>query len=187
MEPSGPRIPTRLSIGSLDNPTAAYTVTAHYNPKDIDLAHQANWDDEQSLKGMVKKKRIDVFNDLQYTGTPARTMSMELFLDDVEKRFDVQDSVETTVAKLHTLATPRDETIDAPEYLRPHLCVVAWGHGEWPSFVCVIESIAVKYTMFSVEGVPLRATCCVKLKEIRTGKRIELLDRYRQAAKARAV
>jgi len=34
-----------------------------------------------------------------------------------------------------------------------------------PNFNCVIESISTKYTMFSSEGAPLRATCTVKLKE----------------------
>jgi hypothetical protein len=37
-----------------------------------------------------------------------------------------------------------------------------------PTFKCVIESLSVKYTMFSDQGVPLRATCTVKLKEADT-------------------
>ena len=35
-------------------------------------------------------------------------------------------------------------------------------------FRCVIESLSTKYTMFSDQGVPLRATCTVKLKEADT-------------------
>ena len=50
---------------------------------------------------------------------------------------------------------------------RPHLCVVTWGTTV-PTFKCVIESLSVKYTMFSDQGVPLRATCTVKLKEADT-------------------
>jgi hypothetical protein len=48
---------------------------------------------------------------------------------------------------------------------RPHRCTISWGKGGLPRFDCVIENISTKYTMFSSEGVPLRATCTVKLKE----------------------
>jgi uncharacterized membrane protein YgcG len=47
---------------------------------------------------------------------------------------------------------------------RPHRCVVTWGLTV-PGFRCVIESLSTKYTMFSEQGIPLRATCTVKLKE----------------------
>jgi phage protein U len=47
---------------------------------------------------------------------------------------------------------------------RPHLCVATWGKTV-QDFTCVIESISTKYTMFSEDGIPLRATCTVKLKE----------------------
>jgi hypothetical protein len=48
---------------------------------------------------------------------------------------------------------------------RPHQCVVAWGGRGLPSFQCVFEALSTKYTMFSSDGEPLRATCTVKLKE----------------------
>ena len=48
---------------------------------------------------------------------------------------------------------------------RPHHCVVSWGDRGLPKFQCVIESLSTKYTMFSSDGKPLRATCTVKLKE----------------------
>jgi hypothetical protein len=42
--------------------------------------------------------------------------------------------------------------------------VATWG-ATVEKFRCVIESLSTKYTMFSDDGVPLRATCTVKLKE----------------------
>ena len=51
------------------------------------------------------------------------------------------------------------------EERRPHHCIVTWGDGGLPRFDCVIESLSIKYTMFSEAGIPLRATCTVKLKE----------------------
>ncbi len=34
-------------------------------------------------------------------------------------------------------------------------------------FRCVIESLSTKVTMFSPKGLPLRATCTMKLKEVK--------------------
>ena len=52
---------------------------------------------------------------------------------------------------------------------RPHHCVCAWGtalrSSEGNKFKCVIENITTKYTMFSREGTPLRATVTLKLQE----------------------
>ena len=46
---------------------------------------------------------------------------------------------------------------------RPALVLIKWGTR--PEFEGVLESVAVKYTMFSSEGFPVRATCTVKFKE----------------------
>ena len=43
--------------------------------------------------------------------------------------------------------------------------MVSWGGAKLPNFECVIESLSIKYSMFSSEGDPLRATATVKLKE----------------------
>jgi len=170
MNDSGPQKPSKLTIGSADVPTARYTVVAHYNPKDIDLAHQTSWSDEGAIKGMVANER-DLYNDLQYTGAPARTMSLELFLDSYEPDPD-KEPVEAIIRRLHELASPRDERSNDPQLLRPHICLVAWSHKQFPTFRCVIEALNVKYTMFSREGRPVRAVCNVKLKEARLSKEL---------------
>ena len=68
------------------------------------------------------------------------------------------------VADLETLASVRVPGSKKEDERRPHRCVVAWGE-VLSEFRCVIESLSTKYTMFSPEGKPLRATCVVKLKE----------------------
>jgi Contractile injection system tube protein len=169
MNANGPERPVRLLFGSLDVADAAHTIEAHYNPKDIDLAYQSNWVDEGSVKSMVRQKDRDVENDIQYTGTNARTMSLELFLDDVEPQ-EKQKSIDEILHILHVLASPRNEQSDDPKFRRPHLCVVAWGNRKFRPFHCVIETLTVKFTMFSREGHPLRAVCTLKLKEVRAAK-----------------
>ena len=157
--------PAKLTIGSADDTTLS--VTAHYNPKEIDVALQTNWEDEMALNSMVADKHRDIIHDIQYTGSPARSMSLELFLDYYEAPYDgPRTSVEEVVHTLNLLASPRDEHSDNPQLRRPHMCLVAWGAGR-RAFRCVIESLAVKYTMFSRDGIPVRATCTLKLKEAR--------------------
>jgi hypothetical protein len=74
-------------------------------------------------------------------------------------------NVASQVAILETLARVRNPTDPDENKRRPHQCVVAWGGRGLPSFKCVIESLSTKYTVFSGDGEPLRATCTVKLKE----------------------
>ena len=157
--------PAKLTIGSADDTTLS--IVAHYNPKEIDVGLQTNWEDEMALNSMVADKHRDIVHDLQYTGSPARSMSLELFLDYYEAPYEVDRvSVEEAIHRLNILASPRDEHSNEPHLRRPHMCLVAWGAGR-KAFRCVIESLAVKYTMFSREGIPVRAVCTLKLKEAR--------------------
>ena len=54
---------------------------------------------------------------------------------------------------------------DATGPRRPHYCVITWGERGLPGFRCVIESLVTKYTVFDADGVPLRATCVLKVTE----------------------
>jgi hypothetical protein len=80
--------------------------------------------------------------------------------------------VEPNILALQQLMTPIDEHSTKSHLARPHLCVVAWGDKDLVNFRCVIESLAVKYTMFGTDGRMLRAVCNVKLKEARYRKEL---------------
>jgi hypothetical protein len=151
----------KLTIGSLDDPKL--DVTAQYNPKEIDVAKSIGWKEPGGPpSGPIEADTIHP-NDLEYTGKPSRTMSIELLFDG----FEEDRSIEPHIKRLYEMSSPRDELSSKNHMRRPHLCVVVWNEKELPAFRCVIESIAVKYTMFSKTGKPLRATCSVKLKETR--------------------
>ncbi len=150
----------KLTIGSLDD--QSLTVEAQYNPKEIDLAKQATWKDHTTIQGRMSKRDDDVL-DLEFTGNPQRTMTLELLFDGYEDHA----SVEPEIARLQRMMSPRDENSSDPHLRRPHLCVAVWNGQGIPRFECVIEAIAVKYTMFSRGGLPVRATCNVTLKEVR--------------------
>ncbi|HLL25149.1 MAG TPA: hypothetical protein VK427_23605 [Kofleriaceae bacterium] len=149
-----------MTIGSCDEPDLE--VVTHYNPKELDLAKQATWKDINEINQRTARRENDVL-DLEYTGTPGRTLALELVFDCYEDK--EVESIEPVITRLMKMASPRDESSTEPDMRRPHLCVVAWGDRDIGNFRCVIESIAVKYTMFSRAGRAVRATVQLKLKE----------------------
>lgn len=154
-----PDLLARLQIASIDTPDVI--VTAHYNPKEIQIDRSVPWQTHDSRDNRAWYKREDLpQHDLEYTGAEPRTMSIELLFDG----YEANRSVEPIVDRLDELASIRD--LDSLEEAKraPRVCMVTWGTGQRP-FRCVIESLSVKYTMFSRSGMPLRATCTLKLKE----------------------
>jgi len=153
---SAPR-PTQgvLWIGSLDN--TKLTVKAQYNPKELQVDKNIPW---------KKKEQANKVNTsglhLEFTGAEGRTMSVELLFDQYELG-DAGD-VGPLVKDLNDMASVWQGSSADEDKRRPHLCVATWGK-TLETFTCVIESLSTKYTMFSSKGVPLRATCTLKLKE----------------------
>lgn len=128
------------------------TVEAQFNPKEIAIDKSVPWQ-PQKKKGP---------NDLEYTGGAPRTMSLELLFDGFETGQSVQPAIDDLNRLTEHIGTAVDEK-------RPPRVKVIWGPGtdsvSLPEFSGVVESVSVKYTMFSGDGVVLRATATVKLKE----------------------
>ncbi len=141
-------------IGSKDD--TGLTVKAQYNPKELQVDKNIPWQ---------KKNQANQANPtglhLEFTGAEGRTMSVELLFDEYETK---DGSVASKVADLNKMASVIDGSSSDENKRRPHLCLVTWG-STVKTFMCVIESLSTKYTMFSDKGTPLRATCTVKLKE----------------------
>jgi hypothetical protein len=162
-------------IGSLDEgdapgptpPGGALVVKAQYNPAALEVAQNVPWKKpDAATQGGAQNKGLgkdENYMTLEFTGAEGRTISLELLFDDVEggKR---SGGVAESVKRLETLAAVRDPTSSDEKLRRPHHCLVVWG-SVLPNFQCVIEGLTTKYSMFSSDGVPLRATCTVKLKE----------------------
>jgi len=144
----------KISIGSLDE--AGISVDAQYNPKELQIDKSVPWQKHNKANANGLQ--------LEFTGAEGRTMSVDLLFDGYEEKASIQDSV----AVLEKLATVREPNSSEDDKRRPHHCVVVWGTvmgGGDNKFKCVIEQISTKYTMFSQDGVPLRATVTLKLKE----------------------
>ncbi len=143
----------KISIASLDD--RGLHIKAQYNPKDlqVDLTvpwqkhNQANKSNEQGIH-------------LEFTGADGRELTVELLFDAYESKGSIKDQI-ATIYKLASVIKAGSKKEDER---RPHRCVVTWGTTV-ENFRCVIESVSTKYTMFTDDGTPVRATCTVKLKE----------------------
>jgi hypothetical protein len=147
-----------LKIISLDGPKI--TVEAQFNPKEVSVDKSIPWQ-KQKKKGPA---------DLEYTGGEPRSMGFELLFDGYESGKSVEDQVK----KLHDLtdATVQADKKDEKKKRPPKVAVVWGGKGSEDSvgggirkFTGVIESVAVKYTMFLDSGEAVRATVNIKVKE----------------------
>lgn len=129
-------------------PEVGAPVTAQINPKEIEYSKSVGWA-EQPGTGRD-------FPDLQFTAGKAVTMSIELMFDG----FETETSVRPETDKLFKMAL-RDESLHRPPTVR-----VVWGGDIMPEgFEGVIESVKVRYTMFTSAGVPVRAVATVGLKQ----------------------
>jgi hypothetical protein len=157
----------KLTIGSLDKPTL--TVKAQYNPKELQVDQSVPWKkpDSANKTGQQGSSGSSGGEDgiaLEFTGAEGRSMSVELLFDGFENS-DRSVDVAGQVKILEELAAVMDPKSKDEKKRRPHHCVISWGDRGLPKFQCVIEGLSTKYSMFSSEGQPLRATCTVKLKE----------------------
>ena len=143
----------KIIIIGLEN---GVNLTAQYNPKEIGLDKSVPWQKHNKANANGLQ--------LEFTGAEGRTMSVDLLFDGYEEKASIQGKV----SKLEKLSTVREPNSTDPAKRRPHHCVVVWGTvmgGGDNKFKCVIEQISTKYTMFSSDGIPLRATVTLKLKE----------------------
>jgi hypothetical protein len=153
--------PFEVSLGSIDEPSL--TVYAQYRPKELEVTQSVPWSKHNSKNSQGALQ-------LEFSGAEGRQTSLEMFLDASEIK---GGSVAGEVDKLLALARVRTSNMDEKDddKKRPHHCVLVFGKiYTQKAFRCVIESVSTKYTMFSPEGDPIRATVTLKLKECHSVK-----------------
>ncbi len=170
---------TKITI-QCKEPTTT-TVEAQYNPKEIQVdkavpwqkvnqANRGNAQGDAAAAGAADAKSGKTATNnagnqgihLEFTGAEGRTMTLELLFDGVESSGRKVD-VPAKIKDLEKMAAVIKPGSDNPKERRPPICMVAWGNVV--SFCCVIEALSTKYTMFSSDGTPLRATVTIKLRE----------------------
>lgn len=128
------------------------TAVAQFNPKEITLEKAVPWTKSPTSTGDQPE--------LQFTSATGRVMSFELTFDTYESRQDVHT---TYLSRLFALASVMEPS--GPEdKRRPPRVKVVWG-ASGLVFEGVIEQLSTRYTAFLPTGVPVRATCSIKLRE----------------------
>jgi len=117
---------------------------------------------------------------LQFVRGQTETLSLDLFFDTTEAGMDDDGVSVTTLTDQFYQLVKIDGQLHAPP-----VCFFCWG-AEFPGqrayaslglgtgsqqrhgFKCLVESVRQRFTLFSPQGVPLRATLTVSLKEYKT-------------------
>jgi LysM repeat protein len=119
---------------------------------------------------------------LQFVRGQNETLSLELFFDTTDDGMGENATSVTSETNDFYKLVKIDNDLHAPP-----VCLFTWGGQEFPGgrtygasgqgagssqkrygFKCIVESVQQKYTLFSPQGVPLRATLTVKLREYKT-------------------
>jgi hypothetical protein len=119
---------------------------------------------------------------LQFVHGQTETLSLDLFFDTTEAGMDDGAVSVTTVTDLFYQLVKINGLTHAPPILffswgmqfpgqRPYESIgigPGTGSQQRHGFKCVVESVRQRYTLFSPQGIPLRATLTVSLKEYKT-------------------
>lgn len=127
-------------------------VTFPYNPKDFSYTKQAKWE-RKAAKGATAAAPPE------FNGSEPVKLSVEVFLDGYESGSDVSADIDT----LCSCCRPMEDSITSNKPSPPW---VLFGWGSQIHLVGVVNSVAVKITMFAPDGTPLRATCTVAMEEV---------------------
>ena len=133
------------------------SVEADFNPKELSFEKSAGWTEESGGKGM------DCPN-FQFTNGKAIKMSVELLFDAYEKETkDVRPAITKLMSFVHVV-----DKLERPPKVR-----VVWGSNKTilfnnGQFEGVVESVSTKYTMFTANGIPCRATATVSMTQVKS-------------------
>lgn len=127
-----------------------------YNPEQYSVEKSAEWNRPQAVGAESTPAP-------QYVSTNPMSVSMDIFFDEVgSSSGDVTVDVATLL--LWTRPTPVSLAIGLPQ---PPVLRFQWGTNmALANFLGFLRNVSVKYTMFRVDGTPIRATCSLQLEEV---------------------
>jgi len=157
-----------------DNP--ALIVPFLFNPSEFTV-ERTNQFTEVNIPGLPSST-------FQFMKGGARTLTMDLLFDTYEEKTDVRVFTDritgwdsgSMFSKLPGIAKGLMD-IDSDLHAPP-VCLFIWGTFIFP---CIIERVTKRFTMFLPEGIPVRATLTVTLKEYKEYE-AQLQEASRQSA-----
>jgi len=132
-------------------------VPLQFNPNKLALTKSTEWRRKPSR--MATQSAMP-----EFVGSGPRTLAVEVFLDATAKH---DNSVEEKVERLMLACVPTPRSLAAKKPASPWVRF-EWGTARTTSFDGVLASFSVDYSLFDVDGKPLRATCSLTLEEAGT-------------------
>ncbi|MCP4403747.1 MAG: LysM peptidoglycan-binding domain-containing protein [bacterium] len=128
-------------------------IPLQYNPEKYSIGKTVVWTD-QHRKGTPPE--------LQFSKQNHKTLSFDLFFDTYEQGLDVRT---TYTSKIVALTEPFVKCEE--EKSRPPICLFSWGK---LTFRGVVENVTQNFTLFTRDGIPVRARLTVRMKQFSTAK-----------------
>lgn len=125
-----------------------------FNPASLQLQKTTEW--RRSPSRMAEASALP-----EFVGSGPRTLSLEVFLDATATH---DNSVEQAVDKLMKACVPTPASLGRKKPASPWVRF-EWGTARTTSFYGVVTSLSATYTLFDVDGRPLRATCALSIEE----------------------
>jgi nucleoid-associated protein YgaU len=129
------------------------SVPFQFNPKEVTIQKTAKWE-RKPAKGAKKA------GPPEFSGSEPCKLTMEMFFDTSGKH---DGGVVEAVEKLFSCCVPTEESMGSKKPAPP-LVVLHWG--KVASFPAFVTSVSAKYTLFSPDGIPIRALCSVAMEEM---------------------
>ena len=128
-------------------------INFQFNPKELSLTKGAKWSRE-AQRGAPKSGVP------HFTGSDPCKLSLEMFFDATDT---MGDAVVKAVEKLFECCVPTGESLQKKKGSPPWV-IFRWGG--LTGFTAYVSSVAVKYTLFTPSGTPVRAVCTVTIEEL---------------------
>ncbi|WON73514.1 CIS tube protein [Nitrosospira sp. Is2] len=138
-----------------DEKNPACFIEAKFNPDRLSTSRSAQWKSQPVTKRDCPE--------LQFTGSEPGTLGVDLFFDTYDSPYLPKRSVvKDYTSKLHHLTTVEKHGTKH----RPPLCRLKWGEmGIF--FQGVLQQLDLVFTLFTEEGIPVRATAKCTFKQWR--------------------
>ncbi|MFF4101452.1 LysM peptidoglycan-binding domain-containing protein [Streptomyces sp. NPDC001903] len=144
-------------IGQSTTPGALIkNFTFSFNPSRLSLGRRAQW--KATPTAAVRDGAVP-----EFMGPEPREMTVEIFLDSSGR--PGSNSVLKKVEALFSCCEVTAKSIAAKQPSTPWV-VFQWGSFSTARFTAYVSSVDAAYSLFSTTGVPVRATCQVRLHEI---------------------
>jgi nucleoid-associated protein YgaU len=135
-------------------PPVSGEIECQFNPSELKISKEASWEGEKSPS----------FNSpyLQFAGGESATYSLSLFFDTYSHK-DVKDVREYTNQLLALTLRGAGRSMFIVPFSNPPFVTFIWG--KITLFDAVVEKVEISYTMFSSDGLPIRAKADVSFKQ----------------------